>query len=132
LRLYPPAWVIGRRSLVDVELGRFRLPAGAIVVMSPFVTQRDPRWYADPLRFDPDRWASADSGRPDYAFFPFGGGPRLCIGEAFAWMEAKLVLATIARGWRLEALPGRRVELLPRVTLRPRGGLPMRLRRRTS
>jgi cytochrome P450 len=128
LRLYPPAWVIGRRAQVDVELGGYRLPARTIVVMSPFVTQRDARWYSHPLRFDPERWTDGAPALPDYAFFPFGGGPRLCIGEAFAWMEAKLVLATLGLRWRFDALAGHRVELRPHVTLRPRDGLPMRLR----
>jgi cytochrome P450 len=120
--------VIGRRAQVDVELGGYRLPARTIVVMSPFVTHRDARWYSHPLRFDPQRWTDGAPALPDYAFFPFGGGPRLCIGEAFAWMEAKLVLATLGLRWRFDALAGHRVELRPHVTLRPRNGLPMRLR----
>jgi cytochrome P450 len=126
MRLYPPAWVIGRRARVDVDLDGYRIPAGSIVLVSPFVTQRDARWYPDPLRFDPDRFApEARAARPRYAYFPFGGGPRVCIGEGFASMEARLLLATIARHARLEVRPGHAVGLLPRVTLRPRGGLPM-------
>ncbi len=128
LRLYPPAWVIGRRALVDVELGGYAVPRGTIVVLSPYVTQRDGRWFAEPGRFDPERWSTeAHANRLASAFFPFGGGTRLCIGEAFARMEAKLVLATIARRWSLRPVSARPAELLPRVTLRPKHGMPMSL-----
>jgi cytochrome P450 len=128
LRLYPPAWVIGRRAVEDVDLGAVAVPAGAIVVLSPFVTQRDERWYPEPDRFDPDRWLpEARAARPQYAFFPFGGGRRLCIGESFARVEATLVLATVARRFALRLEPGHPVELLPRVTLRPKHGMRMRL-----
>jgi cytochrome P450 len=128
LRLYPPAWLIGRRVLVDVELGGFLIPAGSIVILSPWVTQRDARFFAEPLRFDPDRWtADADAARPAFTYFPFGGGIRRCIGEFFALMEAKLLLATIARRWRLRLDSDQRVDVLPRITLRPRNGMHMRL-----
>jgi cytochrome P450 len=126
MRLYPPAWVIGRRARVDVDLDGYRIPAGAIVILSPFVTHRDPRWYPEPLCFDPDRFApQARALRPRYAYFPFGGGPRVCIGEGFALMEARLLLATLAQRVRLLLAPNQDVALQPRVTLRPRGGLPM-------
>lgn len=132
LRLYPPAWVIGRRAVEDVDLGGgLVVPANAIVVMSPYVTHRDVRWYPQPERFDPDRWLPAvRATRPQYAFFPFGGGRRLCIGESFARVEAMLVLATVARRWSLRLEPGHRVELLPRVTLRPKHGMRMSVARR--
>ena len=131
MRLYPPAWVIGRRALVDVDLDGYRIPGGSVVVLSPFVTQRDARWYPQPLRFDPDRFApELRAERPRYAYFPFGGGTRVCIGEGFAWMEARLLLATISQRARLLRPPGRAVALHPRVTLRPRGGLAMTVRRR--
>jgi cytochrome P450 len=131
MRLYPPAWVIGRRARVDVDLDRHRIPAGSIVILSPFVTHRDPRWYPEPLRFDPDRFtAEARALRPRYAYFPFGGGPRVCIGEGFASIEARLLLATLAQRVRLLLAPEREVALQPRVTLRPRGGLPMTVTRR--
>jgi cytochrome P450 len=126
MRLYPPAWVIGRRARAEVQLDGHRIPAGSIVVLSPFVTHRDPRWYPEPLRFDPDRFtAEASAERPRYAYFPFGGGPRVCIGEGFARAEARLVLATLAQRVRFRLATERPVELHPRVTLRPRGGLPM-------
>jgi cytochrome P450 len=133
LRLYPPAWLIGRRVLVDVELGGFLIPAGSIVILSPWVTQRDARFFAEPLRFDPDRWtADAEAVRPGFTYFPFGGGIRRCIGESFALMEAKLLLATIARRWRFRLDSDQHVDVLPRITLRPRNGMHMRLLSRSE
>jgi cytochrome P450 len=133
LRLYPPAWIIGRRALVDADLGQVVIPAGALAVLSPFVTHRDSRWYPEPERFDPDRWApEAREARPQHAYFPFGGGTRMCIGEGFALAEARAVLRTLLPRWAFELVPGRRVEILPRVTLRPRGGLWMSVRRRVG
>jgi cytochrome P450 len=126
MRLYPPAWIVGRRARADVEVDGVRVPAGAIVVLSPFVTHRDARWYPEPLRFEPGRFtAEAQAQRPRYAYFPFGGGPRVCIGEGFARTEARLLLATLAQRVRLRRASEGPVELHPRVTLRPRGGLPM-------
>jgi cytochrome P450 len=131
IRLYPPAWLIGRRALVDFEAGPYVIPARSIVILSPYVSHRDPRWFPEPERFDPERWTEqARATRPRWAYFPFGGGARTCIGESFAWTEAKLVLATLARRWRLRGVPGHEVELHPRVTLRPKGGMPMTLERR--
>jgi cytochrome P450 len=131
LRLFPPAWVIGRRAREDVELDGYLIPAGSIVLVSPWVMHRDVRWYAEPERFDPGRWLEgAEAARPRFAFFPFGGGPRICVGEQFAWTEATLVLATLARRWRLRLAPEAPVELRPSITLRPAAGLPMLLERR--
>ena len=131
MRLYPPAWLIGRRALADVELGGYVVPAGSVVLLSPWVTHRDSRFFEEPLRFDPERWTTqAEAARPPFSYFPFGGGVRRCIGEPFALMEAKLLLAAIARRWRLRLAPGMRVETLPRITLRPRHGMPMRIGRR--
>jgi len=128
LRLYPPAWLIGRRVLMDVELGGYPIPADSIVIVSPWVTHRDARFFAEPLRFDPDRWtADAEADRPTFTYFPFGGGIRRCIGESFALMEAKLLLATIARRWRFRLDSDQHVDVLPRITLRPRHGMYMRL-----
>ena len=128
MRLYPPAWIIGRRAIVDLELDGYRISAGSIVVLSPFVTHRDRRWHPEPLRFDPDRFApEAQAGRPRYAYFPFGGGPRTCIGEGFALLEARLLLATLAQRVRFTLASDDEVALRPRVTLRPRGGLPMKV-----
>jgi cytochrome P450 len=125
MRLYPPAWAIGRRALVDREAGGYRIPSGSVVVVSPWLIHRDPRWWPAPLAFQPERWEQEDPGRPRHAYLPFGGGPRMCIGEGFALMEARLVLATIARRWRFELDPTQRVETQPVVTLRPRYGMRM-------
>jgi cytochrome P450 len=131
LRLYPPAWLIGRRALEDVELGGYLVPAGSIVILSPWVTHRDARFFDEPLRFDPDRWTGqAEARHPGFTYFPFGGGIRRCIGESFALMEAKLLLASIAQRWRLRLDPGQPVDVLPRITLRPRYGMRMRLEAR--
>jgi cytochrome P450 len=126
LRLYPPVWLFGRRALEDTDLGGYAIPRDTVVSVSQWVTHHDPRWYPDPWRFDPDRWDPGEAAkRPQHAFFPFGGGTRVCIGEGFARMEAKLVLATIASRWQLRLAAGHRVELRPRITLRPHHGMPM-------
>src|SRR5262249_10230341 len=128
LRLYPPAWLIGRRALVDVELGGYLVPAGSIVILSPWVTHRDARFFREPLRLDPERWSGrAEGARQGFSYSPFGGGTRRCIGEPFALMEAKLLLASIAQRWRLRLDPAQRIDVLPRITLRPRYGMQMRL-----
>ncbi|GLV55527.1 cytochrome P450 [Dictyobacter sp. S3.2.2.5] len=98
MRLYPPAWVTARRSLDIYQVGTFTLPANSLLITSQYVVHHDARWYPDPQRFDPERWtAEARAQRPKFTYFPFGGGPRLCIGEPFAWMEGELVLATLAQ-----------------------------------
>jgi len=131
LRLYPPAWTMGRSVAADLPLGGYVIPAGATALLSQYVIHHDPRWYPDPWRFDPDRWEpAAVAARPKYSFFPFGAGPRMCIGEDFAWMEGMLVLATIAREWQFGLLPGQVIDLQPRITLRPKYGMRMRLERR--
>src|SRR5262249_12994988 len=95
MRFYPPAWAIWRRALADYRAGDYTIPAGAVILMSPYVTHRDPRWFADPDRFDPERWtAERAAARPKFSYFPFGGGARVCIGERFAWMEGVLLLVT--------------------------------------
>ncbi len=131
MRLLPPAWAIGRRALADGEVGGYVIPAGAVVVVSPYLVHHDHRWYEDPEAFRPERWTEEERGkRPRHAYFPFGMGSRMCVGEPFAWMEGILALATIARRWRLRLAPGARVELQPSVTLRPRHGMPMVVGRR--
>jgi cytochrome P450 len=128
LRLYPPAWIIGRRAVAPTVVGGYAIAAGSIVLVSPWVVHHDPRWWPEPERFEPSRWLDgSEAARPRFAFFPFGGGPRICIGEQFAWTEAVLVLATLARDWRLRPAPDLRVGLRPSITLRPRWGLPMLL-----
>ena len=131
LRLYPPVWAMGRRAIVDQEIGGYAIKTGSIVAVNPYVMHHDPRFFPDPYRFDPDRWTDEQRrARPKYAYFPFGGGPRLCLGESFAWNEARLVLAAFARRWRLRLEPGRRVEPAPGLTLRPKHGMRMRVERR--
>lgn len=131
MRLYPPAWTIGRRTVDEYRVRQYTIPANSLLIMSQYVVHHDPRWYPDPFRFDPERWTpEARAGRPKYAYFPFGGGPRLCIGEAFAWMEGELALAILAQRWRARLLPGHHVQTEPLITLRPKGGLPMVLQRR--
>jgi cytochrome P450 len=124
LRLRPPAWVIVREAVGPDRLGSMPLPAGSLVIVSPWVLHRDPRTFPDPERFAPDRWRDADARPPKFAYLPFGAGGRSCIGEQFAWMEGMLVLATIAQRWRLEGPVGT-VRPAPRMTLRPAG--PVRL-----
>jgi cytochrome P450 len=136
MRLYPPAWVVGRRMVTDVELAGWAVPAGSLVLASQWITHRDPRWWAEAAAFRPERWIGPDGyddaapGQPRGAYFPFGMGRRVCIGESFAWTEAVLALAALARDWAPALVPGHPVELRPAVTLRPRYGLRMTLHRR--
>ena len=126
MRLYPPAWIIGRRALGDYRINGYTIPARSILLMSQYLTHHDARFFSDPFRFDPERWTpEARESRPKFSYYPFGGGTRLCIGESFAWMEGALVLATIARRFRMRLAPGYPVELQPLVTLRPKHGMRM-------
>ena len=128
LRLYPPAWGVGREALRECEVGGYRVAKGVQVLAFPWATHRDPRWFADPEAFRPERWGEESISRlPKYAYFPFGGGPRLCIGNYFATMEAVLILSTIARRFRLRLVPGQRIELMPAISLRPKRGMLMKL-----
>ena len=127
LRLYPPIGRIGRRPVREYAIGGRRLPAGAAVFVSPFVTQRDPRWWPDPERFEPERWTpAAVAARPRYAAFPFGAGPRSCIGGGMARMIGVLTIATIARRWSLHPMPGPAPRVRPLLTLKPASGLRLR------
>lgn len=130
MRLYPPAWIMGREVLSDFEIAGHIVPAGAEVAVSQWVVHRDARLFPQPLLFRPERWLDGSTnGLPSYAYFPFGGGQRLCIGKGFALMEATLVLGTLAQKFRL--LPtGAPVVPRASLTLRPNGGLPMRIERR--
>jgi cytochrome P450 len=137
MRLYPPAWAIGRRAMEDVAIGSWTIPKGTIVLVSQFLLHRDARFFHDPLRFDPERWLperqhshAVGQGLKAPAYFPFGRGNRVCIGESFAWMEGILVLATLARRWRLESLETEPVGLKPAITLRPSRPITMKLRAR--
>jgi len=126
MRLYPPAWVIGRTVMRDYELGGHLIPKGSELWLSQYVTHRDGRWFERPTEFRPDRWAEGEAEkRPKFSYFPFSAGPRNCIGEQFAWQEAILILATVSRSWRLSLSSGFKVEPLPQVTLRPKEGMKM-------
>ncbi|MET0555303.1 MAG: cytochrome P450 [Vicinamibacteria bacterium] len=126
MRLYPPAWNIGRQSLADHTVRGYTLPAGSLFAVSTWVTHHDERWYPDPFRFDPERFLpDARAARPKFSYFPFGGGARQCIGEQFAWMEGILLMATLAQRFRFRSAPGARVEPQALITLRPRHGLPL-------
>jgi cytochrome P450 len=131
MRLYPPAWIIGRRAVQDYRFREYLAPAGSLLIMSPYVMHRDGRWFPDPERFDPDRWTPEfKAALPPFAYLPFGGGARRCIGESFAWMELVLVASTIAQQWRLTPVPGHPVVPQPVVTLRLKHGLQVVLSRR--
>lgn len=133
MRLYPPAWAIGRRALEDHQAGEYCIPAGSIILMSQWVMHRDARYYPDPETFDPERWTpQARETRPRFCYFPFSYGTRQCIGEAFAWMEGILLLATLAQKWRARLVPGHLVALRPMITLRARYGMKMILHRREA
>lgn len=131
LRLYPPAWGQPRQAINEDRIGDYRIPAGALVTLSQWVTHRHPDFWENPEAFDPERFTPERSaGRPVFAYFPFGGGARGCIGASFALMEAQLILATLAQRFRLELVPGYPVKPDPTFALRPLGGLLMRVRAR--
>jgi cytochrome P450 len=133
MRLYPPVWVIGRRALSAFRLGEYEIPANTNMLISQYLMHRDSRFFPEPERFDPERWRAGDpraASLPRFAYFPFGGGPRVCIGAAFGMMEAVLLLATIAQRFKNEVAPGEKVSMQPSVTLRPRNGIPVKLKRR--
>ncbi len=133
IRLYPPGPLFGREAVEDVTIGGYTLPAGSIVMVNTYALQRDPRFYTDPEQFDPERFRPGWEDRiPRYAYLPFGGGPRVCIGNGFAMMEARLILATVAQHHKLSLEGSEDVEPIQLVTLRPRGPVRMRLQRRTG
>jgi len=132
MRLFPPAWAIGRLALEDHEFGGYKLPKGSLVLVSPYVTQRDLRFWEDGDKFIPERWESQsvkEAGQKNI-YFPFGGGIRRCIGEGFAWTEGILLLATMARKWNLSLMPEQKIGLMPLITLRPKYGMRMSIRSR--
>jgi len=131
LRLYPPAWFVGRLVLEDDEIGGYSIPAGSMVFLSPYVTHHSPRIWKDPERFDPDRFLPENFSKMHrFAYIPFGAGPRQCIGNHFAIMEAQIILASIAQKYRLKLVPGQRIEKDPMITLRPKYGMKMYLENR--
>ena len=135
LRLYPSVWFWARMAYEPFDLGGYAIPAGAVLTAPPLIIQRDARWFDAPDEFWPDRWTPEFRARlPRYAYFPFGGGPRQCIGNAFAVMEIKMILAAIGQRWRVRRDPRHRVKMLPLISLRPGGagaeGMPLFLERR--
>lgn len=131
MRLYPPAWAIGREAIEDCEIGGYQVPAETQLFISQYVVHRLPHFFEDPESFDPDRWAGGlEKQIPKYAYFPFGGGPRLCIGQSFAKMEAALLLATIAQNFKLGLVSGQRTTPQPSITLRPKNGVQVVLKER--
>ncbi len=133
MRLYPPAYVIGRQAVNDYSIAGYAVPAGSAILMSQFVTQRDPRFFPQPDQFDPERWTpEREASRPKFSYFPFGGGARLCIGESFAWLEGVLTLATLARRWKIEVLPDQEIDYRQTMTLRLKNGLRVGLSPRGS
>jgi cytochrome P450 len=132
MRLYPPTWLFVRVAQhEDVLPSGVFVAAESKIYLSQWVMHRNPRWFPDPDRFDPRRFSSdAVKARPRFSYLPFGAGRRLCIGEEFAWMQGVLILAAVARRFRLAVAPGQTITPEPNVTLRPRGGLRMRLARR--
>jgi cytochrome P450 len=131
MRLYPPAYGLGREAINDCEIGGYHVPPGTQVFMFQWATHRDARFFDEPLRFKPERWTPEfEAQLPKYAYFPFGAGPRVCIGASFAMMEMILVLATIGRKFRLELEPNHAVEVYPAMSLRPKDGVEVRVERR--
>jgi cytochrome P450 len=127
MRLFPPVWVVGRRALEDVTIGDYEVPRRTIVITSQYLIHHDERFWPGAAEFRPERWLDeeAEAKRPKFAYFPFGGGARICIGEAFAWTEGIILLAVMARRWRFEAVAGHPIALSATVTLRPKHGLKM-------
>jgi cytochrome P450 len=145
MRLYPPIMGMARRPLDDFELMGYRIPKDSFVALVPWVNHRDPKWWPQPERFAPQRWLkdprSADAadeltghavqpGRPRHSYLPFGAGPRQCIGNAFAQTEGVMALATVGRHWEFEPVPGPEIDVVARITIRPRNGVPMTAKRR--
>jgi cytochrome P450 len=131
LRLRPPAWILGRQVIRPLRLGEWDIAPGEIVLASEIVTHRNPAYWTEPEAFRPERWSNGETaGLPRGAYFPFGGGTRICIGEGFAWTEAILLLATLARRYRFRATDTTPVPLEPLVTLRPGRSIVMRVEQR--
>lgn len=131
MRIFPPAWIIERSAQEDFEASGYTIGRGTLVLTSQYLVHRDPRWWDEPERFEPGRWiAEPQPERPKFSYFPFGAGTRICVGEHFAWMEGVLVLATLAQRWSLSYEATEPPVPDPRVTLRPRDGMPMRVRAR--
>jgi cytochrome P450 len=131
MRIYPPAWVVGRYLIKDFETGGYVMPAGSVVIISQYLMHHDARFFPEPWKFDPERWTpEARATRPKYSYFPFGGGPRGCLGEGLSWMQGTLIIALLAQRWHMNATTTRPVELFPRVTLQSKHEIRLHLERR--
>jgi cytochrome P450 len=131
MRIFPPAPAFGRQAVRDTTVGPYAIHKGDVVLVAAMAMQRQARWFPEPDRFDPDRWApELAAERPKFSYFPFGGGVRKCIGEPFAWMEGILLLASFAQQWRFDLAPDAKIGMDPKITLRPRYGMQMIARRR--
>src|SRR5215475_15478194 len=127
MRLYPPVWLIGRAVSSEYAVSKYSIPAGSSLLMSQYVTHHDSRYYKRPEQFQPDRWTQQFKNTlPRFAFFPFGGGIRGCIGETFAWMEGIIAIASISRQWKMRMVDNQRIELDAGITLRPKHGMKMK------
>jgi len=132
MRVYPPVYLIGREATREMTLGGYRVKKGYTIFMSQWVNHRDPRWFSNPDQFLPERWEDGlDKRIPKYAYFPFGGGPRVCIGNSFALMEAAILLATVGQKYRFTLLPDAKIDVNPQITLAPMYGIPAKLTPRT-
>jgi cytochrome P450 len=134
MRLYPPAWVLnGRQAIEDTTIGGYAVPRGSVVFIAPYVIHRRPQFFPNPEQFNPERFApEREKELPRYAYLPFGAGPRICIGNSFAMMEAHLIVATIAQRYRLRLAAGQTITLNPQITLSNKGGMHMQIEKRTS
>ncbi len=131
MRLYPPVYVIGREATRELEIGGYRVKPGYTVLMSQWVNHRDPKYFPDPETFIPERWLNGLATRlPKFAYYPFGGGQRLCIGSHFALMEAAIILATIGQRYKFTLAPDAVIDIKPQITLLPKYGMPTRLESR--
>jgi cytochrome P450 len=131
MRLYPPVYVIGREAVTDLELGGYRVKRGYTVLMSQWVNHRDPKYFPDPERFSPERWLDGLATRlPKFAYYPFGGGQRICIGSHFALMEAAIILSTVGQTYRFTLAPDAVIDIKPQITLPPKYGMPATLTHR--
>jgi cytochrome P450 len=131
MRMYPPSYIIPRQALEDFPIGNYIVPRSTIILMSPYLIHHDSRFHSDPEKFNPHEWDKHSRGQNSkYEYFPFGGGPRSCIGEPFAWMQGVLVLAAIAQAWHMQPVPDHPVELQQLINLRPKNGIMMTLHRR--
>ena len=131
MRLYPPAWALGRQAINEYKIDKYTIRASSIILMSQYVMHRNPLYFTEPDLFNPDRWTPEFKKQlPRFSYFPFGGGIRGCVGESFAWLEAILLISTICKQWKMTLEPGHKVALKPLITLRPKHGMRMVLTRR--